>query len=133
MSNVNVMLVKGLYAAFKRGDIAAITAALTDDADWHVHGRPSDFPTIGRWKGPKGAGTFFALVAEHMESTEFSPRDFHAAGDTVFVLGRYGWKVRKTGKPVSAEWCHVFTIDSGKVSAFCEFTDTAQFAEACRG
>jgi ketosteroid isomerase-like protein len=28
---------------------------------------------------------------------------------------------------------HVFTIKGGKVTAFREFTDTAQFAEAYRG
>lgn len=34
MSNANVLVAKGLYAAFKRGEIATILAALTDDADW---------------------------------------------------------------------------------------------------
>jgi uncharacterized protein len=132
MSNANVLLVKGLYAAFKRGEIATIVGAMTDDADWQIHGREKDFPTIGRFTGQKGVGEFFARVAEHLEYTEFEPREFHAAGDKVFVLGRHGWKVRRTGKPASAEWCHIFTVKNGKVSEFREFTDTAQFAEAYR-
>ncbi len=40
--------------------------------------------------------------------------------------------MRKTAKPVGAEWCHVFTFKNGKVAAFREFTDTASFAEAYR-
>jgi hypothetical protein len=132
MSNANVTLVRSLYDAFKRGDIAAITDALTPDADWHVHGDPEHFPTLGRWKGPGGAQEFFRLVADNLEVADFSPRDFAAADDKVFVLGRYDWKVRKTGKPVGAEWCHVFTFNNGKVAAFREFTDTAAFAAAYR-
>ena len=130
MSNTNVMQVKGLYAAFKRGEIGTIVDAMTEDADWQVHGNEKDFPTIGRFKGRKGVKDFFARVGEHLESTDFSPQEFHAAGDKVFVLGRYAWKVRKTGKPASAQWCHIFTFTDGKVSAFQEFTDTARFAAA---
>jgi uncharacterized protein len=133
MSNANVALVKSLYEAFKRSDIATIINALTADADWHVNGSPKDFPTIGRWKGPEGAQEFFRLVGEIMETRNFAPEELHASGDKVFVLGRYDWTVRKTGKTASSEWCHVFTIQNGRVSAFREFTDTASFAEAYRG
>jgi uncharacterized protein len=133
MSNANVMLVKGLYAAFKRGDIATIIGAMTDDAEWHVHGREKEFPTVGRFSGPNGVKEFFGRVGEHLDSTDFSPEEFHAAGDRVFVLGRYAWTVRTTGKPVAAHWCHIFTVRNGKVSALAEFTDTAAFAEASRG
>jgi ketosteroid isomerase-like protein len=132
MSGANVKLVQSLYDAFKRGDIATLIAGLTQNVDWQVHGRPKDFPTIGRWRGQAGAQEFFRLVGDSLEVAEFLPQDFFAAGDKVFVLGRYGWKVRKSGKPVAAEWCHVFTVKDGKVSAFREFTDTAQFAEAYR-
>jgi ketosteroid isomerase-like protein len=41
--------------------------------------------------------------------------------------------VKKTGKPIDTDWCHVFTVHGGKVTAFTEFTDTAQAAEAYRG
>ena len=48
----------------------------------------------------------------------------------VFVRGHYAWTMRKTGKPVSSEWLHMFTVREGKLLGFEEFTDTAQFAEA---
>jgi ketosteroid isomerase-like protein len=132
MSDANVKLVRSLYDAFTRGDIATITNAMTPDVDWQVHGKASGVPTIGRWKGPKGAEEFFRLVAENQDATEFSPQDVCASGDKVFALGRYGWTVRRTGKHAGAEWCHVFTIKDGKVSQFREFTDTASFADAYR-
>jgi uncharacterized protein len=132
MSDANVKLVQSLYDAFKRGEIDTVVKAVTPDADWQVHGNPKDFPTIGRWKGQKGAQEFFRIVADNLEPTEFTPQEFHAAGDAVFALGRYNWNVRSTGKSASAQWCHVFTVKNGKVARFREFTDTAAFATASR-
>jgi len=132
MSNANIALAQSLYAAFQRGDIGAIAAAALPETIWQVHGRPKDHPAIGTYKGPDGVQKFFALVAETQDVSAFAPRDFYAAGDKVFVRGNYAWTVRKTGKPVSCEWLHMMTIRDGRLSAFEEFTDTAQFAEALR-
>ena len=133
MSNANIALVQSLYAAFGKGDIATIVNALAPDADWTVNGRRKDYPLLGNWKGPKGVQEFFKGVAEHEEATEFSPREFFAADEHVFVLGHYAWKIRKTGRAVASDWVHIFTIRGGKVAKFREFNDTAQFAEAYRG
>ena len=133
MSSANVTLVQSLYAAFGRGDIATILSALTADVHWHVNGRPNDFPGIGTWNGPAEVQKFFQTVAEHEDFSEFTPQEFHAADDKVFVLGRYAQTLRKTGRKVASDWCHVFTIKDGKVTSFKEFNDTAQFAEGFRG
>lgn len=132
MSNANVTLVQSLYAAFTRGDIAPIIAACAPDIAWHSHGRPEDYPTLGLRKGPQEVQKFFQTVAENQTATDFSPRDYDAAGDRVFVRGHYAWTIRKTGKPAAAEWVHIFNIKGGKVTTFDEFTDTAQFAAAIR-
>jgi ketosteroid isomerase-like protein len=133
MSSANMTLVQSLYDAFGRGDIATIIGALTPDVHWQMHGREQDFPTIGEWRGPERVQEFFRTVAENLEAIEFTPRELHGAADKVFVLGRYRWKVRKTGSPVASDWCHVFTVRNGKVAAFREFTDTATLAAAYRG
>ena len=132
MSNANVTLVQTLYAAFKRGDIAPIIAAMAADVVWTVHGRPKDHPALGTTKAPAGVQKFFGIIADTQTATDFSPRDFYATGDKVFVLGHYDWTFRKSGKTVSADWVHIFTIKDGKVTSFDEFTDTAQFADAMR-
>jgi len=133
MSNGNIALVQSLYAAFGRGDIATIGAAMAPDVDWEVVGRSSDYPTLGKRKGPQGVQEFFRQVGELQQATEFAPDEFHASGDIVFVTGHYAWTIKKTGRKTSADWIHMFTVKGGKVSKFREFTDTAQFAEAYRG
>lgn len=130
MTETGIAHVQRLYAAFARGDIAALIAGLAPDVDWETVGRAGDFPTLGPRKGGKAVEEFFRLVAEHEEFSAFTPREFHAAGDKVFVLGNYSLTVKRTGKPLASEWVHVFTLRDGKVTRFREHTDTAKFAEA---
>jgi uncharacterized protein len=129
----NVALVQSLYAAFGRGDIESIIAGLAADVAWDVTGRREDYPLCGRWQGAEQVRKFFAGVAELQESQEFSPKEFIAVDDRVFVLGHYSWTFRKTGRKIATDWIHVFTIRGGAVVAFREFTDTAQFAAAHHG
>ena len=133
MSNANVTTVQSMYAAFGKGDIATIIAALTPEIDWQSVGRPSDFPTFGPRKGPKEVGEFFKTVAATNDFSEFSPPEFYADGDKVFVLGYYAITLKKNGKKIASDWCHIFTFSGGKVVKFREFLDTAVAAEAFRG
>jgi steroid delta-isomerase-like uncharacterized protein len=133
MSNANIATIQNLYAAFGRGDIATLIAGLTPDVDWQTVGRQKDFPTFGPRKGAAQVREFFQLVAENEDFSDFTPREFYAADDKVFVLGSYHLKVKKTGASIASEWVHVFTLKDGKVTRFREHTDTAQFAEAFAG
>ncbi len=130
MSNANITLVQGLYAAFGRGDIAHIVAAMAPDATWEVVGRSQDYNLFGKRKGQQAVQDFFKGVGEQQQATDFSPREFHASGDLVFALGHYDWIIKKSGRKISADWIHVFTIKAGKVTSFREFTDTAQYVGA---
>ncbi len=133
MSTANVTIVQGLYAAFGRGDIATIIAGLAPDVDWAVNGPRKDYPLFGTWKGQGEVRKFFDLLAETEDFSEFSPKDFHAVGDLVFVLGHYAGVVKKTGRTFVSDWVHVFTVRGGKVAKFREYTDSAQFVAANRG
>jgi hypothetical protein len=132
MSNANVSLVQSLYAAFGRGEIPTIIAAMAPDVDWSLIGRQDDHPLFGARSGSSQVQEFFKMLAELQESVSFTPKEFYASDDRVFVLGHYNWKIRKTGRHAESDWCHIFTVKNGKITKFLEFTDTAQFAEAVR-
>lgn len=132
MDNANTKLVQSLYAAFGRGDIATIIAALAPDVAWESVGRPSDFPALGARKGQAAVQEFFKIVGDQLSFTEFSPKEFYAVDDKVFALGHYAMTVKATGRVNASDWAHIFTIRNGKVTAFREFGDTAQLAEAAR-
>ena len=133
MSEANIATVQSLYAAFGRGEIETVVEGCLPDVSWTCGGRKEDYPPFGARKGADAVRDFFRDVAEVQEFTEFSPREFYADRDKVFVLGRYAMTVKKTGKQVASEWVHIFTFRAGRVSEFREFTDTAAFAAAYRG
>ncbi len=133
MSDANIAFIQSLSAAFQRGDIAAITAASAPQITWEVNGRVQDHPLLGLRQGPRGVQDFFETVVQVQDMSEFSPCEFYADGEKVFVLGHYAWTIRRSGWPVASNFVHIFTVRDGKLTAFVEFTDTAKFADAYRG
>lgn len=130
MSQTDVALIRSLYAAFGRGDIATIVAAVTLDIEWRLNGSRSDHPLLGSWKGPQGVQAFFDELGRIQDFSEFTPREFLSSGDRMFVLGHYASTMRKNGRKAASDWVHIFTVRNGKLAAFLEFTDTAEFARA---
>ena len=133
MSQANIATVQSLYAAFGRGEIETVIEGCLPDVTWTSGGRKEDYPPFGARRGKDAVRDFFRSVAEVQDFTEFSPREFYADRDKVFVLGRYAMAVKKSGQHVRSDWVHVFTFRGGKISEFREFTDTAAFAAAYRG
>jgi ketosteroid isomerase-like protein len=133
MGAANIKIVQDLYAAFGSGDVAGLLAALTADVDWQTLGADKDYPVFGQRKGKAAVQEFFGQVGATEEFSDFSPREFYAADDKVFVLGTCAGKIKTTGRPFACEWAHVFTIAGGKIGKFREYTDTAQFVDGFRG
>ena len=132
MSDANIAIVQSLYAAFGQGDIAVIIKGLTPDVAWHSGGRASDYPGFGPRKGHADVQNFFKIIADNNDFNHFTPREFYAADDKVFVIGDYDVTMKKNGKRFSSDWVHIFTFKDGKVARFREFLDTALAAEAYR-
>ena len=133
MSDANLSTVQQLYARFGAGDVAGILAMVDPGVTWGYVGREADYPLFGPRQGVAGVQAFFEAIAANEEITAFEPREFHASGDKVFVLGHAGYIIKRTGKPAASNWLHVFTLGNGKVSAFEGYLDTAQIAAAWRG
>ena len=131
--NPNIGLIQSLYAAFGRGDIAGIVASTTPDVTWGLDGRPQDVPMLGQHKGHAGVQQFFKVLAETHDITSFTPQEFYADADKVFVIGRYSWTMKPSGRSGSSDWLHVWTVRNGKISGMRSLNDTALLAEAHRG
>jgi uncharacterized protein len=102
------------------------------DVAWECVGRTTDYPGFGPRQGQNAVKDFFAFNDQNLAFTEFSPKEFYAVDDKVFVLGRYALTMKKNGRKHESDWVHVFTVRDGKVVEFREFSDTAQAAEAFR-
>jgi len=132
----------GLIHAFKSGIGAAdlfppwgrrsgwIAEALSDEVVWH---EAENFPYAdgNPYIGPGAVmqGVFARLGAQWEEFAALID-EFLDAGDKIVALGRYSGVFKETGKPITAQIVHVWTLAGGKVVAFQQYVDTLQVARA---
>lgn len=123
----NVEMVKGVYAAFGRGDVPAVLAAMEPTIEWfEAEGNPYE-PSGKPWVGPDAiTEKLFVRIGSEWEYFRVHPVKFHDAGDAVIVELRYEGKYKSTGKTLDAQGCHVFTFRDGKIARFQQYVDTAQ-------
>lgn len=125
----NLQTIRDAYAAFVRGDIAGVLAHLSDDVVWETQG-PSQIPYAGVFHGKDGVSKFFQILGQTEDVQAFEPERFFADGDMVVVLGRYAARVKANGNDAKTQWVHTFTFREGKIAKYCEYLDTAAFAQA---
>jgi uncharacterized protein len=130
MSN-NVPTVRDAYDCFGRGDIPTLLGLMDPNIEWsEAEGNPYQ-PSGKAWKGPDAiVQNLFAKLGADFDSTfAVLPKDFHDAGDTVVVEGRYTGTFKATGKSLDAQFCHVLKLRNGKIISFQQFVDTAQLQD----
>jgi ketosteroid isomerase-like protein len=127
----NVQLVREAYEAFGRGDISTVLGMMDPGIEWREAEGNLYQPSGEAWKGPDAiVQNLFLKIAEDFDGTfVIQPKEFHDAGDTVVVEGRYVGTNKTTGKQLDAQICHVFKWRDGKVTSFQQFADTAQLQD----
>ena len=120
----NLEVVRRGYEAFGRGDIQALLDMLADDVEWVSPG-PPELPTAGNRRGRQQVAQFFQAVDQIFEIQQFEPKAFVAQGDRVVVLGTDTARIKATGKVITDDWAHAFTVRDGKIVRMQEFIDTS--------
>jgi ketosteroid isomerase-like protein len=129
----NLTLVKDIYDAVGRGDVAAILDRVSDDVDWAAEAASKAAPWYGPRSGKDGVASFFSDLASSIEISAFNPHSFAAGEDDVHLL--VDWTIRpvKTGREASMTMHHYWRLRDGKVTCFRGSEDTEQTAEAFAG
>ena len=121
--------IRSLYDAFARGDVGTVVAVLADDVEWsEAEGNPwyLGHPFVGPQQAVEGV---FARTADEFQDFRLEFHRFLADGDTVVALGRYhATSHRATGRPLDAQFAHVWDVRDGKIARFQQYTDTRQWA-----
>lgn len=114
--------VRGIYAAFERGDMPAFLAALAPDVRWT---EAEGFPYGGTYVGPEAVlEGVFARIGGEWDAFAAVPARLVAEGDTVIALGTYSGTYKATGKRFEAPFVHVWELRDGRVATFRQHTDT---------
>ena len=119
-----------MYEAFGKGDIGGVIGTLAPEVEWW-EAENFIYADSNPYVGPNSVlnGVFMRIGGE-WDDFQVSPKEILDAGETVIGHGYYSGVYKKTGKPVRAQFAHLFTFQDGKVVKFQQYTDTAQFKEA---
>lgn len=125
----NVQQAQDTYAAFMRGDIAAVMEAMADDVEWVIPG-PSDLPFTGTRRGKQAVQEWFGILGQNVAFQVFEPREYVAQRDMVVVLVHTEATALPTGRTYVNPEVHVLTYQDGKLARFQTYEDTAAIVAA---
>src|SRR6476660_7535530 len=132
MSDLKIETLHRVYAAFGRGDLDTILAALADDVDWiSVSEAPNPVvPWYGRYRGKGEVPRFFNEIGSTVEVSEFTTLSFTANDTDVMVAIRWAFTVTATGQSAALHMQHWWRFTDGKIVFVRTCEDTAATAEA---
>jgi ketosteroid isomerase-like protein len=127
MGEQSVDVVRGVYEAFGRGDVAAVLGAMADDIEWH---EAEGMPYGGVYHGGEAvAQNVFGPITQDIPDFAVKPEEFIASGDAVAAVVRYTGTGKATGKQLNLPVVHVWDVRNDKIAQFRQFIDTAKFLE----
>jgi ketosteroid isomerase-like protein len=130
----NVAVLKGAYKSW--GDTLGASA----DEWMKICSENIQFGSLAQ--GPAGAHylteygsrdalkDYFAGLERDWQMIEYVAEHFVAQGDRVVMLGRCGWRYKKTGKVVWTKKADSWRFADGKAIEYFEYYDTAQVLAA---
>jgi ketosteroid isomerase-like protein len=132
----NLTTVTDLYAAFGRGDVPAILAALSEDVRWEQwddnSAQRAGVSHLQPRTGRDGVAQFFATIAE-MDFHHFEVRGL-ATGDNVVVADVLIDVTLPSGGRMRDEGLHLWRFDAdGRICGMRHYVDTAKHIAAERG
>jgi ketosteroid isomerase-like protein len=122
-------VVEQFYAAFARGDLPAVLAAVDPEVEWVT---PESLPwSRGAYRGRDGLADYFASFDEALQDARVEPHEMHPLpGGRVIAFGFERAKARVTGVQFEARFAHLWTIRHGTVLAMRGLIDTAAITAA---
>jgi len=119
----HVEIVKGVYVAFARGDLAGVLAAFDPQIVWT---EASGFPSVGGTHvGPPAVATVLGRVVGEWDGLTVTPDEYFSAADKVVVLGETQGRHRATGKHFGSRFAHEWRLRDGHVTEWRGHVDTA--------
>ena len=123
----NVELIKSLYQAFATGDIPGLLQSFDENIQWT---EAEGFPYGGTYRGGEAVlQNVFMKLATEWTDFKAMPDEFLDAGERIVTLGNYSGSYNQTGKSMNVPFAHVWTLESGKIVKFVQYTDTLKVSE----
>lgn len=110
----NVARIRDGYAAFAKGDLAALDEVFAEDIVWHEPGRNE---LAGEFRGRDAVYAHFGKLAEILQGS------FHMELQAVFADDEHGVALVKSsstynGRTLTGYGAHIFRLRDGRVMEF---------------
>ena len=130
----NLETVQQIYAAFGRGDVAAIVDRLAADVEWEHTEVSTDVPWLQPRRGRAEVPKFFESL-DALAFHRFEPKTLLESGNVVVSLIDIDLTVKATGKRIlEKDEVHIWHFNPrGEVTRFCHKADTYLHWAAYRG
>lgn len=122
MSQENVEVIRGLFGAWRRGDLGLDRLhpeiSMVESATLPGAVSASGFDAVQR---------YIESFAKHWDEIRFEPEEFIDAGaNGVVVVARLVGKGKRSGVEVTRTWAYVWTVRSGKAFSMVGYDNRAE-------
>jgi hypothetical protein len=121
----NVATTRAGIEAFVKGDIAALTATIADDAVWHA---PGNNPYSGTFIGKEETMTRMGRLAQEGVSISFDIHD--VVGNDEHVVAMVDATVTKGSSSCHGRQVQVFHVREGKLTEFWGYNEDQAAVDA---
>lgn len=120
----NEAVVKQIYADFAAGDIDSFSAKLSPSIVWN-EAENNPYSPDSPYEGIDSIMTgVMAPIGQDFSAFSVNPDSYIVDGDKVMMLGRYDATYKATGKTMTPQIVHIWTMKDGKAVAFQQIGDT---------
>lgn len=126
----NITILDRAYTAFAEGDIPAVLGGMDSEIVWN-EAEGNDYADGNPYIGPEAVmnGVFARIAKDHNHFELTDIRLHEMSNNQVLVTLRYDGEY-KTGGKYDVQAAHLWTFKNGKITAFQQYVDTRQLADA---
>jgi hypothetical protein len=131
-SSKSADVVKAFFAAFGRGDLAALVDSFHQQTSIVAvrDAERSDHQLYGTYRGREGASEFIANLGKTFDTKAFDVANVIGDGDVAFANGTFTHALKSNGKLYSSGWALMCLIEDGKILEYRFYEDSARFTQA---
>jgi len=117
----NVDIAKQIINCYKNQNFSPFSELVHENCTWLFPGK--NLPWAGEFKGDE-IYKFLEIIKNTLEFDYFEDKMYYQDENTVIVLCEEQFTVKSTGKKVFNKLAGFFEIHDGKVTKYCEYSDT---------
>jgi uncharacterized protein len=124
----------GLWNDTKANSVAHWLELIADDVKWRSIADGATGMAFTRACNTKAdVQRYFAELGKQWEMNYYTVDEFIAQGDRVVMVGRCGWRNKKTGATLDTPKVDIIRMRDSRIVEFFELYDTAKALAAARG